>query len=60
MRLKKKKASSDYKKVYWLPELVRTPGTHQAMKCNNTGTVVMSADDLLVIANEISQRIRHQ
>jgi hypothetical protein len=50
--LEKEESQSDYKKVYWLPEL-----TERLERINNelinTSTVSMSSGDLEVIANEI-------
>jgi ABC-type multidrug transport system ATPase subunit len=50
--IEKEESQSDFRKVYWLPELSeRLEGIRAEVQ--NTGTVLRSADDLLVIANEI-------
>jgi ABC transport system ATP-binding/permease protein len=51
-QIEKEESQSDYKKVYWLPELSERLERIRA-EVLNTGTVIMSANDLLVIANEI-------
>jgi ABC-type multidrug transport system ATPase subunit len=59
--LEKEESQSDYKKVYWLPEL-----TERLERIKNelssSGSVTMSAGDLLVIANEIIKEsmVNHQ
>jgi hypothetical protein len=50
--LEKEESQSDYKKVYWLPELTeRLERINNEL--NNTRTVSMSSGDLMVIANEV-------
>jgi hypothetical protein len=50
--LEKEESQSDYKKVYWLPELSeRLERVNNEL--SNTGKVYMSSDDLWVIGNEI-------
>jgi ABC transport system ATP-binding/permease protein len=53
-QIEKEESQSDYKKVYWLPELSERL-EHVRAEVQNTGTVSMSANDLLVIANEINK-----
>jgi hypothetical protein len=52
--LEKEESHSDFKKVYWLPEL-----SERLERINNelgnTNRITMSSDDLLVIANEIKK-----
>ncbi|MBN2814518.1 MAG: ABC transporter permease, partial [Bacteroidales bacterium] len=50
--LEKEESYSDYKKVYWLPELQERL-ERVGNEVDNTGTVSMSANDLLVIGNEV-------
>jgi hypothetical protein len=52
--LEKEESHSDFKKVYWLPELSeRLERINNEL--NNTPTISMSSGDLLVIANEIAK-----
>ncbi len=52
--IEKEESQSDFRKVYWLPELSeRLEGIRAEVQ--STGTVLRSADDLLVIANEIKK-----
>ncbi|MBN1145321.1 MAG: ATP-binding cassette domain-containing protein [Bacteroidales bacterium] len=50
--LEKEESQSDYKKVYWLPELMERL-ERVKNEVYNTGTVSMSMQDLRVIANEV-------
>ena len=50
--LEKEESYSDYKKVYWLPELQERL-ERVKNEVDNTGTVSMSANDLLLIGNEV-------
>jgi hypothetical protein len=52
--IEKEESRSDYKKVYWLPELFERLERIKN-EVANTGTVNLAANDLLVIANEISK-----
>jgi|WetSurSiteA1Bulk_404760.scaffolds.fasta_scaffold00737_4 ABC transport system ATP-binding/permease protein len=52
--IEKEESQSDYKKVYWLPELFERLERIKN-EVDNAGTVNMSASDLLVIANEIGK-----
>jgi ABC-type multidrug transport system ATPase subunit len=52
--IEKEESHSDFKKVYWLPELTeRLERINNEL--NNTRTISMSAGDLLVIANEVTR-----
>jgi len=51
-QIEKEESQSDYKKVYWLPELFERL-ERVKNEVNNTRTVIMSSGDLQVIANEI-------
>lgn len=52
--LEKEESYSDYKKVYWLPELTeRLERINNEF--NNTGSVTRSAGDLLLLSNEIKK-----
>jgi ABC transport system ATP-binding/permease protein len=51
-QIEKEESRSDFKKVYWLPELSERLERIKA-ELQNTGTVNMSANDLYVISNEI-------
>jgi hypothetical protein len=53
-QIEKEESQSDYKKVYWLPELAERLDRVRA-EVQSTGTVSMSANDLLLISNEISK-----
>ena len=50
--IEKEESQSDYKKVYWLPELFERLERIKN-EVDNVSTVNMSANDLLVVANEI-------
>lgn len=50
--LEKEESQSDYKKVYWLPELMERL-ERVKNEVYNTGTVSMSIRDLQVVANEV-------
>ena len=50
--IEKEESQSDYKKVYWLPELFERLERIKN-EVQNASTVIMSASDLLVVANEI-------
>lgn len=50
--IEKEESQSDYKKVYWLPELFERLERIKN-EVENVSTVNMSANDLLVVANEI-------
>ncbi|HEX2393967.1 MAG TPA: ATP-binding cassette domain-containing protein [Bacteroidales bacterium] len=52
--LEKEESLSDFKKVYWLPELTeRLERINNEL--NNTRAITMSSGDLIVIANEIAK-----
>jgi ABC-type multidrug transport system ATPase subunit len=53
-QIEKEESQSDYKKVYWLPELAERL-EHVRAEVQSTGTVSMSANDLLLIFNELSK-----
>jgi ABC-type multidrug transport system ATPase subunit len=53
-QIEKEESQSDYKKVYWLPELFERIERIKN-EVDNTRTVTISSDDLLVIANEITK-----
>jgi ABC-type multidrug transport system ATPase subunit/ABC-type multidrug transport system permease subunit len=53
-QIEKEESHSDFKKVYWLPELSERLERIRA-ELQNTGMVNMSANDLVVIANEIAK-----
>jgi len=52
--LEKEESQSDYKKVYWLPELSERLERIRN-EVSNVSTVSMAAGDLMVIANEIKK-----
>jgi hypothetical protein len=52
--IEKEESQSDYKKVYWLPELFERLERIKN-EVQNARTVSMSANDLLVVANEITK-----
>ncbi len=54
--IEKEESQSDYKKVYWLPELAERLDRVRA-EVQSTGTVSMSSNDLLLISNEISKEL---
>jgi ABC transport system ATP-binding/permease protein len=51
-QLEKEESKSDYKKVYWLPELFERL-ERAKNEYDNTQTVINSSGDLMVVANEI-------
>jgi len=53
-QIEKEESHSDFKKVYWLPELSERLERIRA-ELQNTGTILMSANDLVLIANEIGK-----
>jgi ABC-type multidrug transport system ATPase subunit len=55
--IEKEESRSDFKKVYWLPELTERLERIGA-EVQNTGTVINSAADLLLLANEIDRESR--
>lgn len=55
--IEKEESQSDFKKVYWLPELFERLERIKN-EVSNVGTVNMSANDLLVLANEVIKESR--
>jgi len=56
--IEKEESQSDFKKVYWLPELSeRLEGIRAEVQ--NTGIVVNSANDLLLLGNEIGKESKN-